>query len=111
LSRAHLLVQPSLVQNDGDTEGLPNTLQEAAATGVTMVGTRVAGVPELVEDGASGFLAEPGSAPSLAAALLRAMSAGRAVRALQQDARQRMEADHDLNKVAAALVIAFSAHR
>ena len=108
LSEAHLLIQPSLVQADGDTEGLPNTLQEAAATGVAMVGTRVAGVPELVEDGVTGFLAEPASATSLEAALRRALGAGRAVHDVQRAARRRMEVEHDLNKVSAALVAAFS---
>ena len=108
LGEAHILVQPSLVQEDGDTEGLPTTLLEAAATGITMVATRVAGVPELVEDGVSGFLSEPDSATSLRSALIRALSAGDHLDAIQTEARRRVEARHDLDQVAPALARAFA---
>ncbi len=38
------------------TEGTPNPAIEAAACGCTIVSTRVGNMPELVEDGANGFL-------------------------------------------------------
>ena len=41
-------------------EGVPVVLMEAMASGVPVVATRIAGVPELVEDGISGFLVPPG---------------------------------------------------
>jgi len=47
-------------------EGVPVVLMEAMASGVPVVATRIAGVPELVEDGVSGFLVPPGDAQSLA---------------------------------------------
>jgi colanic acid/amylovoran biosynthesis glycosyltransferase len=103
LAQAHLLVQPSIVQDDGDTEGLPNTLIEAAAAGVPAVGTRVAGVPELIEDGVTGFLAEQGSPVALRDALLRALAAGSALERITREARSRVERDHDLDAVVRAL--------
>ena len=53
-------------------EGVPVVLMEAMAAGVPVVSTRIAGVPELVEDGASGFLVPPGEPRAVAekAALL-----------------------------------------
>jgi glycosyltransferase involved in cell wall biosynthesis len=54
-------------------EGVPVVLMEAMAAGVPVVATRVAGVPELVEDGVSGYLvppAEPGALADNVAALL-----------------------------------------
>jgi glycosyltransferase involved in cell wall biosynthesis len=38
-------------------EGFPNALMEALAAGVPAVATRVGGVPDLIEDGVTGFLA------------------------------------------------------
>jgi len=43
-------------------EGVPVVLMEAMAAGVPVVATRIAGVAELVEDNASGYLTPPGDA-------------------------------------------------
>ena len=52
-----------------DSEGMPVSLMEAAACGVPAVATAVGGVPELVDDGASGLLVPARDAAALAAAL------------------------------------------
>ena len=41
-------------------EGFPTVIGEAAACGTPVIGSRVGGVPELVVDGVSGWLVEPG---------------------------------------------------
>lgn len=58
-----VLVLPSFA------EGVPVVLMEAMATGRPVVATRIAGIPELVEDGTSGFLVPPGDAAALARAM------------------------------------------
>jgi len=68
LSSARLLVQPSL------QEGQPNTVMEAMAKGVPVVATRVGGVPDLVRDGVTGFLVDPGDVPALASRIREVMS-------------------------------------
>lgn len=52
-----------------DSESFPNALLEAMASGCCVVGARVGGVPELIEDGHSGLLFEAGNAADLAAKL------------------------------------------
>ena len=56
-------------------EGLPVSLIEAMASGCIAVSTAVGGVPNLIEDGATGFLAPPKDADALAHTLLRALEA------------------------------------
>lgn len=52
-SAADVFVLPSLEDN------LPNTIMEAMACGVPCVAFRVGGIPEMVDDGVNGYLAEP----------------------------------------------------
>jgi colanic acid/amylovoran biosynthesis glycosyltransferase len=54
--RAWALAVPSVIARDGDCEGLPTVLLEAAACGVPAVGSRHSGIPEAIADGESGFL-------------------------------------------------------
>jgi L-malate glycosyltransferase len=52
------------------SEGIPLTLIEAMAAGLPVVATRVGGVPEVVQDGVTGLLAEPGDDGTLAEHML-----------------------------------------
>ncbi len=69
--RADVFVQASVVTDDGDRDGIPNAVLEAMATGLPVVASSVAGIPEVVHDGVSGLLVEPGDIGSLAGALAR----------------------------------------
>jgi len=76
LSEAHLFVLPSLVARDGQMEGLPVALMESLACGIPTVASNLSGIPEIVRDGETGYLAEPGDAASLRGALERSVSDG-----------------------------------
>lgn len=54
--KAHILLAPSVTSVSGDQEGIPVALIEANAMGLPVISTRHSGIPELVRDGASGFL-------------------------------------------------------
>jgi glycosyltransferase involved in cell wall biosynthesis/SAM-dependent methyltransferase/GT2 family glycosyltransferase len=69
MDRADAFVLASLVQQDGDTDGIPVALMEAMAAGVPVVASDVSGVPELVRDGETGLLAPPEDDAALADAL------------------------------------------
>jgi colanic acid/amylovoran biosynthesis glycosyltransferase len=63
LNRSDILVLPSL------SEGIPVAVMEGMASGLPIVATAVTGVPELVEDGVTGFLVPSRNGPALAEAL------------------------------------------
>jgi glycosyltransferase involved in cell wall biosynthesis len=69
MRRASVLAVPSLTAADGDAEGLPNVVVEAAASGLPVVGAIHSGIPEAVDDGVTGFLVPEGNAKALAARL------------------------------------------
>jgi colanic acid/amylovoran biosynthesis glycosyltransferase len=50
-------------------EGLPIVLMEAMACGLPVVTTRIAAIPELVQDGVTGLLVEPGDVDAAAQAV------------------------------------------
>lgn len=52
-----------------EREGLGIALIEAMAEGLPVVGTRLGGIPEVIDEGVNGFLVAPGSSHELAAAL------------------------------------------
>ncbi|MBX2806830.1 MAG: glycosyltransferase [Hyphomicrobiales bacterium] len=63
LRETDMLVLPSFA------EGVPVVLMEAMAAGLPIISSRVAGIPELVEDGVSGLLVPPGDADAVASAI------------------------------------------
>ena len=67
MERCHVLLQASLTAEDGDGEGgAPVVLLDAQASGLPVVATRHADIPEYVLDGRSGLLAPEGDAEALA---------------------------------------------
>jgi colanic acid/amylovoran biosynthesis glycosyltransferase len=71
LARAHIFVLASVTGADGDEEGTPVSLLEAQASGVPVLATRHAGIPEIVRDGETGFLVAEGDPEALACRLIR----------------------------------------
>jgi glycosyltransferase involved in cell wall biosynthesis len=89
LAAADVVAVPSVVDRAGNVDGLPNVLLEGLASGRAVVATRVAGIPDVVEDGVNGLLVPPDDTAALAAALRR-LEADPAERVrLGQEARRR----------------------
>ena len=103
LSRAAVFALACRVAANGDLDGIPVALMEAMAAGVPVVSTRLSGIPELIEDGRSGLLAEPGDAASLAVALRRLLDEPELGRRLAEEGGSRVVKLHDIERTSARL--------
>jgi glycosyltransferase involved in cell wall biosynthesis len=97
LRRAAVFCLPSCTAANGDAEGLPISLLEAAASGVPIVGTRHGGIPEAVEDGHTGFLVAERDSRALADALDALLSSESLRRRLADAARDLAARRFDLH--------------
>lgn len=66
MRKADIFCLPSVTTKDGDHEGIPNALKEAMATGLPVVTTRHAGIPELVTHKKDGLLVKERDVKGLA---------------------------------------------
>ncbi len=69
VNKADIFVLPCIVTDDGDRDGIPNALIEAMASAKPVISTDVAGIPELIENGKSGFVVPQKDAESLCNAI------------------------------------------
>lgn len=97
LHRALIGCVPSVIDRNGETEGMPTVVIEAMASGLRVVGSDVDGIPDVLTDDDNGWLAEPADSRDLASKLRAALlETGDAI-----TARARHEAEkHDWSEVA-----------
>jgi glycosyltransferase involved in cell wall biosynthesis len=67
---ADLFVLPSKIADDGDRDGLPNVLMEAASQKLPILSTDISAIPEFVTHGIHGMLVPPGDPQALGAAIV-----------------------------------------
>jgi glycosyltransferase involved in cell wall biosynthesis len=84
------------------SEAMPLVLLEAMACGVPVVATAVGGVPELVEHGATGYLARENDYEGLAAFAHTLLTRGHERAAFSRRARERAVEDFDIDESAGA---------
>lgn len=102
-----ILSEASVVLLASDYEGAPLSLLEGMAAGAPVVASRVAGIPELVVDGESGLLVEPGSAAALAAALGGLLADPSRSAAIGDAGRERVQARYSRERMAAELTAVY----
>jgi glycosyltransferase involved in cell wall biosynthesis len=77
-------------------ETLPLSVLEAMACGVPVVASRVGSVPDVIEDGHTGRLVEPGDPAALAQAIAATLDGGVTTRRLAEEARRRVESRYSI---------------
>ena len=56
INNSDIMLAPSVTSQDGDREGIPVAFMETMAMGLPIISTQHSGIPELIENGVSGFL-------------------------------------------------------
>lgn len=74
MRQVRVFVQHSLIAPDGDSEGNPVSVMEAQLSGLPVVATCHAGIPDVVLDGCTGVLVEEGDVEAMGAAMQRLMA-------------------------------------
>lgn len=111
LSRASLLVLPSIIARSGKMEGLPVVLMEALAMELPVVSTDISGISELVEHNVTGVLVPEKNAASLADALEWQLSNVQQGREMAKEGHLRVLAEFDIYKNATLLGAQFQLQR
>jgi colanic acid/amylovoran biosynthesis glycosyltransferase len=103
LKSSRALVMPSFAEN------LPVAMMEALAMGRPVLGTYIAGVPELVENNVSGWLVPAGNVDAIAQAIMRILNASTdQLSRMGVAGAERARQLHDARKEAAKLKELFS---
>jgi len=84
-------------------EGMGRVLLEAMAMEKPVVGTRVGGIPDLIEDGVNGFLVEPGNVIQLAEAILRILTEKKLAHQLGLNGRRKIQSRYSASCMVQAI--------
>ena len=99
LDNCHIFMAPSVTAADGNQDAPVNTLKEAMAMGLPVISTLHGGIPELVEDGVSGFLVPERDADAIAEKLSYLIKYPEAWPGMGRAGRARVEEKYDMNKL------------
>jgi glycosyltransferase involved in cell wall biosynthesis len=96
-SRAHVLVAPSIVDQSGDRDGLPNVVLEAMACGRPVIASDIAALGSAVIHQQTGLLTSAGNPESLAAAIELLANRRSILEELGTRARVLVEHEYDVH--------------
>jgi colanic acid/amylovoran biosynthesis glycosyltransferase len=99
LDQSHIFLSPSITANNGDEEGIANSLKEAMAMGLITIATPNAGTSELIQDGISGFLVPERDANALAKKISYIMNNSVQWEPMGLAARKKIEEEFETKKL------------
>ena len=104
MGKTDLFMAPSVTSQNGDQEGTPTVILEALACGLPLLSTRHSGIPELVQDGRSGFLVPEKDVGALIEKLEYFVRHPEQWSDMGREGRTWVEAHHDIDQLNDELV-------
>jgi colanic acid/amylovoran biosynthesis glycosyltransferase len=101
--QSHAFVHPSRVTEDGNMEGIPNSMLEAMCTGLPIIATLHGGIPEAVKQNVTGILVPERDVNDLHGAMYNLTQMEGVWRKLSTAAAEDMRQNFELGKNIAAL--------
>lgn len=98
LAQADIMLTPSRVSRNGDRESGVIVLKEAGAMGLPSVGTRHGGIPEIIEDGQTGFLVDERDVGAMQDRLTQLLTDPDLRHRLGRAARRQIERHYDAQR-------------
>jgi glycosyltransferase involved in cell wall biosynthesis len=95
MQSAAVFVQHSVVAPDNDHEGTPVAILEAGASGLPVVATRHAGIPDVVKEGETGYLVDEGDTDAMARYMIQLAKNPDLARRLGAAAREHIAAEYN----------------
>ena len=103
LAAANVFVLACTTDSNGGTDNLPTVIMEAMATGLPVVSTTLAGIPEMVQPGVTGKLVSPNDPQGLAGAIEQILNDPARVRELGNNglahAREKFSIETSVRKL------------
>jgi glycosyltransferase involved in cell wall biosynthesis len=107
MKNTDIYILTSITASNGDKEGLPVTLIEAQSTGIPVVSTIHAGIPELIIDNQTGFLCKEKDIKCISDKLNILINKPDIRRKFSKQAREKVTEEFDIEKLNSALLLAY----
>jgi len=104
IAQADIVLAPSVTSETGDCEGIPVSLMETMAQAIPVVSTYHSGIPELVEDGVTGYLVPEKDITALAQKLEDLVANPSLCQTMGQAGREKVLNDYNIRLLCDRLV-------
>ncbi|MCE2772721.1 MAG: glycosyltransferase family 4 protein [Bacteroidetes bacterium] len=98
MKESGVFVQHSVVSDSGDSEGTPNTVIEASASGLCVIATSHGGIPDVVVHEETGYLCDEFDVKTMAAMMKKALQDPARTLSMGEAGAQRIRSNFDLSQ-------------